>query len=304
MKKIILVSLLILLAHFSLSSQEKKTNLKFALLNGPSAVGALKMMSDNKNIDFSVLPSPDNILPGLIKGEYDFAVLPSNLGAIIYNRKIAYKVAAVVGDSAFSIVSRDSSIKSVKDLKGKTIYCAGKGATPEFVLRYLIQNAGLKESDVVINYSLGHQDLAKALISKVVNTAFMVEPFTTMSLSEAKDLSIVIDPQKIVNNPITVLLVRESLIKSNPSVVKEVMLEYKNSIEYVKKNNKDYENMLKNTGITITAKTLQIAMPRMGINYYDGSKMEEALNKYYKFLYDFEPKSIGGSLPKNDLYYR
>lgn len=38
------------------------------------------------------------------------------------------------------LVSGDSSISSIENLSGKTVYLPGKGTTPEYVLRYLISH--------------------------------------------------------------------------------------------------------------------------------------------------------------------
>ena len=36
------------------------------------------------------------------------------------------------------IVENGDTVNSVADLKGKTIYASGKGATPEYALRYVL----------------------------------------------------------------------------------------------------------------------------------------------------------------------
>ena len=42
------------------------------------------------------------------------------------------------------ICETGDSIHSVADLKGKTIYASGKGATPEYVLNYILEKNGLQ----------------------------------------------------------------------------------------------------------------------------------------------------------------
>ena len=41
-------------------------------------------------------------------------------------------------------VSSDTSVTSIDQLKGKTVYLTGKGTTPEYSLRYLMSAAGLQ----------------------------------------------------------------------------------------------------------------------------------------------------------------
>ena len=47
------------------------------------------------------------------------------------------------------IVESGDSIGSVEDLRGKTIYASGKGATPEYALNYILTENGIDpEKDV------------------------------------------------------------------------------------------------------------------------------------------------------------
>ena len=50
----------------------------------------------------------------------------------------------------------------------------------------------------------------------------------------------------------------------------------------------------------ILAKT---AIPSCNITYMDGAKMKDAVSNCLKVLFDANPKSVGGSLPTDDIYY-
>lgn len=274
---------------------------KVAFLNGPTAVGGLKMIKELKNVDFTIVPSPDRLIAALIKGEFDIVAIPSNLGAIAYNRGLNYKAVAVIVESSFSIVSRDSGVHSLKDLKGKIIYCAAKGTNPDFMLQYMLKKENVKK--VNINYSLSYPDLTKALISKVVDTAILVEPFTTMALDGKQDLKIAIDFSKTFKEPIGILIAKADFIEKNQTVLKRILKDYRSSTEYIIKNPKEIVSLIEGSGIIINANAVYKGIDRIGLNFYDGIKMKEKLDKYYKFLYDFNKYSIGGNIPKDNFYY-
>lgn len=299
MKKITLMIFLIL--SFTLISQNSKP--KMALLNGPVGVGGLKMMNDSKYLDFYVAPSADKLVASLVKGEYDIAAVPASLGAVLYNKNLDYKAVAVVAEANFSILSKNENIKSIKDLKGKTIYCPAKAASPDFILKYLIKEAGLKESDVKINYSLTNPDLAKALIAGVVEIGMLVEPFTTMAIKENINLKIVLNTSDFLKQPTSILIAKTSFIEKDKKTLEKVLKDYKSSTDWALKNPKQIPPLLEGSGITVNANAVIDAIQRMGFVFYTGDTMKKELNDYYNFVKEFDIFLIGGALPKDNFYY-
>ena len=61
-----------------------------AALKGPTAMGMVKMMSDDAASDapvygFNIFASADEITPKLVQGELDLAAVPANLASVLYN---------------------------------------------------------------------------------------------------------------------------------------------------------------------------------------------------------------------------
>ena len=292
MKKIFVIFLM----YFSLYSYE------MSLLNGPSAIGALKMINDYKKININIINSPNNILASIIKGESDIAAVPANMASIIYNRGLDYKAVAVVSETKMFIVSSDKNIKTIDDLKNKTIYCGLRLSTPDLMLQYLIKNKNIK--GVNINYSLGNLDLSKALASKNVDIAILPEPFLSSALLENKDINIVVDISKYIEPyPVAVLIAKKSFIENNNALLKEILNEYKKSSDYILNNKEKIESLIKQTPILINAKSVVYGIDRIGITFYNDETMKRKLNDYYNFIYNFDKKLIGNKIPKDDFYY-
>ena len=294
MKKIF--ALLTFLIHFNLYSFE------MSLLNGPTAIGALKMINDYKKINITIINSPNNILASIIKGQSDIAAVPANMASIIYNRGLAYKAVAVVSETKMFIVSSDKNIKSIDDLKNKTIYCGLKLSTPDLMLQYLIKNKNIKGAN--INYSLGNLDLSKALASKNVDIAILPEPFLSSALLENKDINIVVDISKYLPPyPVAVLIAKKSFIENNNALLKEILTEYKKSTEYILNNKDEIEALIKQTSILINAKAVAYGIDRIGITFYNDENLKIKLNNYYNFIYNFDKNLIGNKIPRDDFYY-
>jgi NitT/TauT family transport system substrate-binding protein len=80
--------------------------------------------------------------------------VPANLAATLYNKTNgAVEVACINTLGVLYIVENGETVNSVGDLKGQTIVTTGKGATPEYVLRYVLTENGVDpDSDVTIEY--------------------------------------------------------------------------------------------------------------------------------------------------------
>lgn len=272
------------------------------LLNGPTGIGGLKMMQNYKGIDIKTVNAPNNMLSLIVKGQADIAAIPANMAAIIFNKQLDYKAVAVISETKLFIVSANNKIQTINDIKNKTIYCGTKLAAPDLMLQYLISKE--KIQNVNINYSFSNPDLAKAVASKNVDIAILPEPFLSSAMLENKDVHIVVEMSKYVDNyPVAILIAKGTFINHNKALLQDVLNEYKKSTEYILNNKNEIENLLSNSSMIINAQSVNYGLNRMGLTFYDGGKMKFALNNYYNFLFNFDKKLIGNKIPSNDFYY-
>jgi len=163
MKKIInclLVSFLLAGAVFAQSAR----NTVIGVLKGPSGIPMANMM-ESYQADYEVFAAANQLLPKLLKGEVDIGFLPPNAAAKAYNSsKGKVVIGAVCGNGMLNLITKDASVHSFEDLKGKTITVAGQGATPEYVTRLLLESYGLSE-EVELDFSIPNAEIAPALIA-------------------------------------------------------------------------------------------------------------------------------------------
>ena len=123
-----------------------ETTIKVAALKGPTAMGMTKLMSDDETenypYEFTIAAAADEISPMIAQGTVDIACVPANRGAVLYNKTEGkLQTLAVNTLGVLYIVENGDSVNSVADLKGKTIYSSGKGATPEYALNFILTNS-------------------------------------------------------------------------------------------------------------------------------------------------------------------
>ena len=159
---------LILCLILPLTSCAAETQTRVIALKGPTGMGLVSMMqneSQNAAYAFSLAGSADEIVPLLARGEIDIAAVPANLAAVLYNNmQGGVRVIAVNALGVLYIVERGDTIHSVADLRGRVLYSAGRGASPEYALDYILEQNGLNpDTDLTVEYRSEHAECLAAL---------------------------------------------------------------------------------------------------------------------------------------------
>ena len=142
-------------------------NVRVAALKGPTAMGMVQFMDQvdsgvltDNNYTFSIAAAIDEVTPMLAKGELDIAAIPANVSSVLYNNNSAgFQVLAINTLGVLYIVESGNTVQSMEDLRGKTIYASGKGATPEYALNYILSANGIDPTaDVTIEWKSEHAE--------------------------------------------------------------------------------------------------------------------------------------------------
>ena len=171
--------------------------LRIAGLKGPTTMGLVNLMSDEvaSNYNFTMYGAADEIVPLLVKGDLDAAAVPANLAATLYNKTNgAVEVACINTLGVLYIVENGETVNSVGDLKGQTIVTTGKGATPEYVLRYVLTENGVDpDSDVTIEYCSEATEALSKVQAGEATIAMLPQPFVTSAMSQVEGLRVALD---------------------------------------------------------------------------------------------------------------
>ena len=92
------------------------------------------------------------------------------------------------------IVEDGDTVHSIADLKGRTIYAGGKGATPEYALNYILEKNGLVPGeDVTIEWKSEHAECVAALAEDADGIAMLPQPFVTTAQTKKETLRTALD---------------------------------------------------------------------------------------------------------------
>lgn len=300
-------------------ADDPKPVLTVAALKGPTGMGMAKLMDDEAKDDtdidyeFSMLDAPDELVGKIINKEVDIAALPTNLALTLYNKtKGEVQLLAVNALGSVYVLENGSQINEVDDLKGRTISSSGKGATPDFIMQYILSENGMdSQQDVQIDFTLSHSELAAAVVSGDVDIAVLPEPFVTTVMSKNKDIRVALDLSKEYSElsdeasvlPMACIVVQRSVAEDNKELVDTFLKSYQESVEFVNENHDEASQMIADQGILPNPQIAKSAIPSSNIVYIDAADAREDLEKYYGILFDFEPKAIGGMMADEGFYY-
>ena len=278
-----------------------------AALKGPTGMGISYMMDDTAKYNVELQDAPDVVVGKFVNGEIDIAAVPLNLAAVLYNKTEGNVVLLNLDTlGVLYIVENGETINSLADLAGKTIYASGEGATPQYVLDYLLAENGLTDQ-VKVEYVGEHTALAAMVASGEAQIALLPEPFVSAVTVKNPDVRVALDLNsaweaasgtKLVMG---VYIASRTFYNEHPDQVKAFLADYAASVEKVNTAS-DAAQKIADLGIVGSAAIAQQAIPRSYIVSIAGDEAKNAASAVLNVLFTANPKSVGGKLPGDDLY--
>lgn len=290
-------------------------------MRGPTSIGLVDFINEAggdtgtastlvNDFRFNIVGTADEILPGLINGNYDIALVPANIAAVLYQRTQGeIQVIDINTLGVLYVVSADTSIKTFQDLRGRRVLMTGKGTTPEYVMNSLLAFGGI--TDITLEYRSEATELAAVLAADPNAIAVLPEPYVTAVTSKEPSLSVRIsltqawdtlatDGSQLVTG---VTVVRRSFADEHPEALAEFIAHRSASVAAVTADPVRAGQLVANLGIIDNATVAAKAIPRCNLVCITGLEMKQVLNGYLTALFKQDPASIGGALPGDDFYY-
>lgn len=320
-KLAIVAILLIMLGAISvmMSKKEEPVQVRVGSMKGPTSMGLLYMMEDAENgetendYDFQMVTAADELLPLMVKGELDIALVPANVASVLYNKtQGGVTVIDINTLGVLYMVSGDDTLKNIADLAGKTIYLTGKGTTPDYVLQYILKENGISTADCTLEYKSEATEVAALLAENPEAIGLLPQPFVTVACVQNEALSIIFDMnaewEKIQGEDgsrmVTgVTVVRDAFLEENEEAVKIFLKEHGESTEAINADPENGAKLVVEAGIIAKEPIAQKAIPFCHIVSIVGEEMEQYLSGYLEVLLEQSPEAVGGTLPGEDFYY-
>lgn len=292
-------------------------DVNIAVLSGPTGVGAVGLMEANdaenavNSYDFTVAAANDEVVAGVMNGEFDIAAVATNVAANLYNKTDgAVQICALNTYGVLHILEQGESVQEIADLAGRTVYATGQGANPEYVLNYLLAANGLEPGrDVQVEF-MDSAALVAQMAAGEIDLAMLPMPAAATVTMQNADVRLALDLTEEWNKvtddgalTMGCLVVRRDFAESNPEAMAVFLREYAESIAAVQDDVEHAAALCETYGIVPKAAVAKRAIPACNICCVTGGDIRATIEPYYNVLYNANPAAIGGALPEEDFYF-
>lgn len=327
MKKSILVSILVVSLLFSVfcftacNPDVDDDTIAIFTPDGAPSLSMAKLMLDKPVIDglktsYEIV-SGTNIQGKVLNGEADIAIVPTNMASILYNKGVDIKAVTINSAGLLYMVGKEN-IENLDELKGEIVFCIGEGATPDLTFQYILNSANIEylkgdeavEGKVVLNYVQDGSELIPLLKSNKAKFGILGEPAVTMAIEKA-DCIRLFDIQQLWNDasgttngyPQTTLIIKTSLIESNPNFVKGFIEKLEENAEWIIENSDKVGAILKDNGSMSDMSYSKDIIEKCNICVINAKDIKTDVDTYLNVLYNFNKQTVGGRMPDIDFYY-
>lgn len=319
--KILTLAFALLFVVTACGPQKPEAAIKMVALKGPTSMGLAKLFKDQKEgkseslASYTIAASPDQAVTAFTSGEADLVTVPSNLAALLYKKLEGdVQVLHINTLGVLYVVDPKGQVHSLEDLKGRTLYASGKGASPEYILSYLLDEKGIDRESIKISWQQDHTQCLQALTKDPEGLALLPQPFVTVAQTKMKDLKVALDLTREWDraqegkDPASALVMgvtiaRKSFVDRNKALIDLYLKEARESLTYVLDHSEEASRIIDEDLDIIKAPIAQKALPHCNLVYIDGQEMKDKLGGYLSVLQKEDPKSVGGELPGDDFYY-
>lgn len=322
-KKFLLVLTLLLSSLFAENKDKIVVAGPFASVSHPLV---LMQNSDafkdiGKKIEFRVWRNPDELRALALNSDVDFMAVPTNVAANLYNKGVDIKLLNVSIWGILGLVSRDNSLKTLADFKGKEIVMPFKFDMPDIVFEQIAKKQGLNvKQDFKLKYVPSPIDAMQQLVMRRVDHALLAEPAISIALRKTKsfplkvvapDLYRSVDLQKEWGKAFKV----EAKIpqagmaylgksEGKEQLIEKFLQEYEKALVWYKQNPKEASKIVVKALPMLEEEGLADSINHVNLLSVNAKDAQKDLDFFFDILKDSNPKLIGGKNPDSNFYYK
>ncbi len=275
---------------------------------------SLSSVADQTTLD--IWANPTQLQAIVSGGQGDFVSMPTNSASVFYNKGISLQLLDSSVWNILYLVSADSSIKSVADLKGKRVVVPYQGAVPDAIFQVVLKRQKIDPAkDIDVFYAADPVQASQLLLAGQEKYALLSEPSATSVIAKAqssgKTLVRALDMQAewrkaagaSASTPIAGTVVLGQL-KNRPDVVKVFETEYKKAVQWMLANPEEAgklgERVLAQQGFT--APVLTQSMQNIDWRFVTARDARQSLEAFFGALAEISPNFVGGKLPDDGFF--
>ncbi len=270
-------------------------------------------------VEFVIWKNPDQMRALALRGDVDFIATPTNVAANLYNRGADIRLLNVSIWGVLWMVSRDESLKTIADFKGKEIAMPFRADMPDIIFSKLAEESGLDpKKDFKIRYVSNPLDAMQLLIMRRVDHALLAEPAVSMALRKTKSFPMkIIAPDLYRSTDLQEewgkLLKRKAQIpqagmavinkKLSKATIQRFIDEYKKATQWCLEHPDEAGIMVAERIDMLTPEAVSDSIKVSQFKDVPAQEAREELEYFFTILHEKTPAVIGGKLPDDGFYY-
>jgi NitT/TauT family transport system substrate-binding protein len=268
------------------------------------------------SVELVVWNNPDQLRAQMSGDDVDFVSIPSNTASIFYNKGVNLKMLKVSIWRVFYIVSEDTTVRGIEDLRGKKVLIPFRGDQPDLVFQSVCQRAGLDPmKDLEIQYVPSPQDIVMNLVGGKADYGLMIEPVATIAsmrgAEKGKKITRVVDLQEEWGRLLNLEprfpnagVAAMPIILEYPEIVDTFAEIYDQAVEWSTAHPKEAGLLAAKYVKGVPAPAFAKALEYTTFESHSSAVVKKELETMFTEFLDLNPASIGGKLPDDALYYK
>lgn len=282
--------------------------------------GALKDVAEV--VEFKPWKDPDHLRALALdtKLEPHIVAMPTNVAANLYNRGVRLQLMNVSTWGVLWMVSRDGTLKTLADFKGKEIVMPFRADMPDIVFQTLAEKQGLNvRKDFAMRYVGSPIDAMQLLLTRQADHAVLAEPAVSVALRKTKSFPLsVVAPElhrsvdfqqewgRTLNRkarlPQAGITALGSLLE-RPEVLARVQQSYATSLAWCEKHPDDCGRMVASKVDMLSAEGVADSIRVDNSVFVSAADARAELEFFLTTLMERQPALVGNKLPDAAFYY-
>ena len=176
-----------------------------------------------------------DLMSAMASGDLDVGYVGITPAIYSISKEVPVKIVAGAQNEGSGLLSHDSSVKSISDLKGKVVATPGESSIQSVLLKYYLKKNGLNTSDIE-SPSMKVSSMNDALKTDKIDAILTYEPYVTIS-KEINNQTLVKSSADILpDHPCCVVVMNEKFLSDNSNKASKIIDIHKKATEKIMKN--------------------------------------------------------------------
>ena len=198
-----------------------------------NATGMFK--DEGIDVEFYEYNNGGDMMSAMASGELDAGYV--GITPVIYSisKGVPVKIVAGAQNEGSGLLSHSSSVKSITDLKGKTIATPGEASIQSVLLKYDLKKNGLSTSDIE-SPTMKVSSMNDALKTDGIDAMLTYEPYVTISKDINNQTLVENSADILPDHPCCVVIMNEKFLSKESDKAKKILDIHKRATEKIIEN--------------------------------------------------------------------